>query len=181
MPLLLSDEKVPMRSTAVRAGRYSSVALAVLVGTLGLTGQAHAASKTPCASLKLKFNPAFCGVKSVKYVGEVQGKSAIAEVQGRGPMTLTLTAMETVSNTKSATITVTADAVSGAVGFDVTKSRTKSMSGSWNVPKGKFGTLKAYPLYQRYTFKVYSKLTGGYVGQGTADKAIGYRYQHSAK
>ncbi|MCX4410772.1 hypothetical protein OG840_57175 [Streptomyces sp. NBC_01764] len=155
--------------------------LAVLAGTMGMTGEASAASKTPCRSARLQFNPAFCGIKSVKYHGLAQGKNSIAIVQGRGPMTLTLTAIETVSNTKSATITVSAEPVSAAVGFDVTKSRTKSMAGSWNVPRGKFGTLKAYPLYEDYSFSVYSKITGKDVGKGTARKAIGYRYEHSAR
>ncbi|MGW6255780.1 hypothetical protein [Streptomyces sp. NPDC055085] len=146
-----------------------------------MTGEAGAANREPCRSMRLHFNPALCHVKNVKYHGLVQGKKSIAVVQGRGPMTLTLTAMETVSNTESATITVAAGAVSGAVGFDVTKSRTKSMAGSWNVPRGKFGTLKAYPLYQEYSFNVYSKITGESVGKGTARKAIGYRYKHSVR
>ncbi|MEV7029321.1 hypothetical protein AB0N99_03725 [Streptomyces sp. NPDC093272] len=146
-----------------------------------MTGEAGAASQAPCRSVRLQFNPAYCGFKNVKYQGLVRGKKSIAVVQGRGPMTLTLTAMETVSNTKSATITITAEAVSGAVGFDVTKSRTKSMAGSWNVPRGKFGTLNAYPLYREYSFNVYSKITGKVVGKGTARKAVGYRYEHSAR
>ncbi|MFB7245349.1 hypothetical protein CW362_30045 [Streptomyces populi] len=131
--------------------------------------------------MRLDFNPAFCGIDHVKYHGLVRGKHSIAVVQGRGPMTLTLTAIETVSNSESATITVAAGAVSGAVGFDVTKSRTKSMAGSWNVPRGKFGTLNAYPLYKKYSFNVYSKITGRSVGKGTALKAVGYRYEHSAR
>jgi hypothetical protein len=146
-----------------------------------MTSEASAASRTPCRSARLDFNPAFCGINHIKDHGLVQGKKSIAVVQGRGPMTLTLTAMETVSNTKSASITVSAEPVSAAVGFDVTKSRTKSMAGSWNVPRGKFGTLNAYPLYQEYSFNVYSKITGESVGKGTARKAIGYRYEHSAR
>ncbi|WP_405715899.1 MULTISPECIES: hypothetical protein [unclassified Streptomyces] len=149
----------------------------MFVATMGTAGEAQAVSKRACLSMKGHF--VYCKLKNVKYEGVVQGKKTIAIVQGRGPMTLTLTSIETVSNTKSSTVTVTAGAVSGAVGFDVTKSRTKSMSGSWNVPKGKFGTLKAYPLYKSYSFKIYSKLDGSYVGKGTARKAIGYRYKHS--
>ncbi|MFF3414167.1 hypothetical protein ACFYW9_05635 [Streptomyces sp. NPDC002698] len=121
----------------------------------------------------------WCNIKNVKYVGVKQGKNAIALVKGRGPITLTLTNSETVSNTRSASITVTAGSVSAAVGFDVTKSRTKSMAASWAVPRGKTGTLKAYPLYKTYTFKAYSKLDGSYVGKGTARQAIGYNYTHS--
>ncbi|MGW2340183.1 hypothetical protein [Streptomyces sp. NPDC001661] len=86
-----------------------------------------------------------------------------------------------MSNTKSTTVTVTADSVSAAVGFDVTKTRTKSMAGSWNVPKNKFGSLRAYPLYKSYSFKVYAKAGGGYMGKGTARKAVGYRYSHSVR
>ncbi|MFJ9868517.1 hypothetical protein [Streptomyces sp. NPDC101165] len=173
-----------MRSTSSavsRGARAATVALAVLTGTLGMTGEAGAASRTPCRSMRLDYNPALCGIKSVKYHGLVQGKNSIAVVQGRGPMTLTLTAIETVSNTRSTSITVTAEAVSGAVGFDVTRSRTKSMAGSWDVPRGKFGTLNAYPLYKEYSFNVYSKITGKSVGKGIARKAVGYRYEHSAR
>lgn len=164
-----------------RGIRAAAVALAVLGGTVGMTTEAGAASRTPCATMRLNYNPAVCGINHVKYHGLVQGKSSIAVVQGRGPMALTLTATETVSNTKSASITVAAEPVSAAVGFDVTKSRTKSMAGSWNVPRGKFGTLNAYPLYKKYSFSVYSKITGRSVGTGTALKAVGYRYEHSAR
>ncbi|WP_073862666.1 hypothetical protein [Streptomyces sp. CB01249] len=123
----------------------------------------------------------FCKIKNVKYLGLQTGKNYIALVRGRGPMTLRLSSTETVSNTKSSKFDVTAGAVSVAVGFDVTKSRTKSMSGTWAVPKGKMGTLKAYPVYKAYSFSAYSKLDGKYVGKGVARKAIGYHYTHSAK
>ncbi|MEU5821744.1 hypothetical protein [Streptomyces sp. NPDC047803] len=161
--------------------------LGLVAGTLGMTaGTSSAAAQTSCAA---RYKDDFgrpkahnlCNLKKVKYIGLQTGKSYIAVVQGRGPMTLTLTSMETVSNTKSSKFDVTAGAVSAAVGFDVTKSRTKSMSGSWVVPKKKFGTLKAYPVYKAYSFEAYSRFTGKFVGKGVARKAVGYHYTHSAK
>lgn len=163
-----------------RIGQCLALVLAVPVGVLGVAGEASAAKKS-CLTHANGNTQNWCKVKHGKYLGVVRGKKAIALVQGRGPMTLTLTAIETVSNTRSSTVTVTAESISAAVGFDVTKSRTKSMSGSWNVPRGKFGTLKAYALYKKYSFKVYSKHNGHYEGKGVAYKAIGYRYTHSAR
>ncbi|MFD8739002.1 hypothetical protein ACFV06_29405 [Streptomyces sp. NPDC059618] len=170
---------------AVRVGLNSGVALAVLVGAMAMGGEAHASHQTSCVThitddLGRVHEHNWCNIKNVKYVGIKQGKTAVALAKGRGPITLTLTNSETVSNTKSSTITVTAGSVSTAVGFDVTKSRTKTMAASWAVPRGKMGTLKAYPLYKTYTFKAYSKLDGSYVGKGTARQAVGYAYTHSA-
>jgi len=169
-----------------RAGQRSVVVLALMAGTLGVAaGPSAAAQKTCTAHMKDELGRPkhinMCDIKKVKYLGLQTGKNYIAIVQGRGPMTLTLTNIETVSNTKSDSLDVAAGPVSAAVGFDVTKSRTKSMSGSWTVPKKKFGTLKAYPVYKAYSFKAYSKLGGKYVGKGVARKAVGYEYKHSAK
>jgi len=171
-----------------RTGRGAVVVLAVLAATVGTTAGTSfaAAKKKSCVTHitddfgRVKTHN-WCNVKKVKYLGLQQGKTYIAIVQGKGPMTLTLTSTETVSNTKSSTVTVTAGSVSAAVGFDVTKARTKAMAGSWNVPKGKNGTLVAYPLYKAYSFKAYSKLDGSYMGQGVARQAVGYRYVHSVK
>ncbi|WP_393079349.1 hypothetical protein [Streptomyces sp. LN704] len=170
---------------AARVGLNSGIAIAVLVGAMGMSGEAHASRQTSCVShitddLGHVHEHNWCNIKNVKYVGVQQGKNAVSLAKGRGPVTLTLTNSETVANTRSATITVTAGSVSAAVGFDVTRSRTKTMAASWVVPRGKMGTLKAYPLYKAYTFKAYSKLDGSYVGKGTARQAIGYSYTHSA-
>jgi hypothetical protein len=51
----------------------------------------------------------------------------------------------------------------------------------WDVPKGKFGTLKAYPLQKAYSFEAYSRLDGKYVTKGVARQAVGYRYEHSVR
>lgn len=173
-----------------RVGRSSVVVLAAMASVVGMSaGVSSAATAKKSYSCVHRITDdlgrvktqSLCNIKGVKYLGLQQGKGYIAIVQGRGPMTLTLTAMETVGNTKSSSISVTAGSVTAAVGFDVTKSRTKSMAGSWTVPKGKYGTLKAYPLYKAYSFKAYSKFGGTYMGKGTARKAVGYRYVHSAK
>lgn len=172
--------------SSVRAGRSSVVVLALVAGTLGVAaGPSSAAQKSCAARYKDEFGRPkaynLCNIKKVKYLGLQTGKNYIAIVRGRGPMTLTLTNLETVSNTKSSSFDVTAGPVSAAVGFDVTKSRTKSMSGSWTVPKNKFGTLKAYPVYKAYSFEAYGKFDGKRVGKGVARKAVGYEYKHSVK
>ncbi|MEU9849524.1 hypothetical protein [Streptomyces sp. NPDC047985] len=175
-------------SSFARAGRNSVVVLALVAGTLGMVaGPSSAAQKQKSCAARYKDEFGrpkahdLCNIKKVKYLGLQTGKNYIAIVRGRGPMTLTLTSIETVSNTKSSSFDVTAGAVSAKVGFDVTKSRTKSMSGSWTVPKKKLGTLKAYPVYKAYSFKAYSKFDGKLVGKGVARKAVGYHYTHSAK
>ncbi|AJT66379.3 hypothetical protein T261_4740 [Streptomyces lydicus] len=79
------------------------------------------------------------------------------------------------------TANVDVEAISVGVGFDVTKSRTKRMTGEYQVPKGKYGTLKAYPLYANYSFNVYIVDSSWYRGKGAAKKVIGYCYTHSVK
>ncbi|WP_286256276.1 hypothetical protein [Streptomyces graminofaciens] len=178
-----------MRTIAFgRAGRASVVVLAALMGTIGMAAEPSAAAskqKKCVAKIKKTFGGYktmnFCNIKNVKYIGVQKGKNYVGLAQGKGPMTLTLTSTVTVSNSKSSDISVTAGSVSSAVKFDVTKSRTQAMAGSYTVPKGKFGALKAYPLYKVYSFKAYSKLDGKFVTKGVARKAIGYRYEHSAK
>ncbi|MEW1752248.1 hypothetical protein [Streptomyces angustmyceticus] len=166
----------------LKATQATLLAGVIAAGTLGTAVPAnagpHVAAKPVTATASRPIHP--YKYKHVKYIGKKCGKKLASEARGRGPITLTLTHSASVSNTYSATIGVDIEGISAAVGFDVTKTHTKMMSGAYVVPRGKYGKLKAYPLYSMKSFDTYLKM-GGYLGKGKAYKVIGFCYTHSAK
>lgn len=66
------------------------------------------------------------------------------------------------------------------MGFSVTASQSVGISGSYTVPttisgsKVIRGHLSAYPLYERYSFDIYSG--NAYKGNGIANKYIGVSF-----
>ncbi|MEV0398608.1 hypothetical protein [Actinoallomurus sp. NPDC050550] len=94
---------------------------------------------------------------------------------------MTVTGSRSISNTHSSTVGVDVEGLSAAVGFDVTRTKTWMVSASYVVPRGKYGTLRAHPLYNRKSFKAYWKVGGGYAGKGIAYQVIGICYTHSAR
>ncbi|MBB1256543.1 hypothetical protein H3146_24800 [Streptomyces sp. OF3] len=107
-------------------------------------------------------------VTSKKYEGQRCGLDLIRQVSGNGPQTLTLSISESVSSQWSASVSISAKKVTAGVGFNVTKSFTVTQGTSYSVPKGKYGSIAAYPLYDVYSFK-----TAAPSGQGWAMKPVG--------
>ncbi|GAA1010779.1 MULTISPECIES: hypothetical protein [Streptomyces] len=91
---------------------------------------------------------------NIRSIGTKCGKKVIAEVSGRGKMTLRIDETRSVGTTLSKNISLSKSAISAAVGWDVTKSRSITVSGSKEVPSGKYGTLKAYVKYSGKKFDV---------------------------
>ncbi|WP_433173186.1 hypothetical protein [Actinoallomurus sp. CA-150999] len=187
----MKTRSLPTGRAAVTSSAIIGVALAGILAT-GSTAVAQPVSTagTPVAASAggPAYTPANAGrpihvlkYKHIKTLGKQCGKKVIAEARGRGPITLTLMQSRTVSNTYSSTFGVDVDGLSAAVGFDVTKSRTITVSGSYVVPRHKYGTLKAHPLYKRKSFKIYNKITGAYYGHGTAYQVVGDCFTHTAK
>ncbi|MDU7578638.1 MAG: hypothetical protein E7K43_20820 [Bacillus subtilis] len=71
-------------------------------------------------------------------------------VTGAGKATLTLSKTVTVSNSYTGTLTASKGAVSSAVGFNITSSRSTTASYSVSVPKGKKYTIQYRPVYKKY-------------------------------
>ncbi|MFE0136655.1 hypothetical protein ACFWY6_34595 [Streptomyces sp. NPDC059037] len=94
--------------------------------------------------------------KHVKSIGGKCGKKVIAEASGRGPMTLRIDETRSLSSTFSKSLSINYKALTAAVGWDVTKSRSITVSGSKEVPRGKYGVLKAYTRYSGKMFDVYN-------------------------
>jgi len=111
-------------------------------------------------------------IKNVKYAGEQCGTSSIQHSTGTGPSTLTISVSKAVAATWSSDITVSAGDVSVKVGFSVTKTFTVMDSDALQIPKGKYGYIYAYPLYDLYTFEVWSNF-GTRLGRGAAERPVG--------
>ncbi|WP_405893487.1 hypothetical protein OG272_13965 [Streptomyces sp. NBC_00104] len=93
---------------------------------------------------------------NVRSAGKKCGKKVIAEASGRGRMTLRIDETKSIATTRSKDISLTVQGISGAVGWDVTKSRSITVSGSREVSRGKYGVLAAYTRYSGKKFDVKS-------------------------
>ncbi|MFD9221214.1 hypothetical protein ACFWDI_14640 [Streptomyces sp. NPDC060064] len=93
-------------------------------------------------------------ITDTRYQGQKCGTSLLQQTSGRGKTTLVLTVSKSVSTEWKSEAKIDAKVVSAGVGFSVTKSYTVENQTRYEVPKGKFGTVQAYPLYDLYTFNV---------------------------
>ncbi|WP_149828515.1 hypothetical protein [Streptomyces tailanensis] len=143
--------------------RNSGVGLAAL--TMLLAGTTTAAHAAPTASSNsafatnaqaslVKYNPNL-RAKNVRKVKEKCGKSPIAEASGRGRMTLRIDETRSAGTTYSKKFEINFKQLSHSVGWDITKSRSITVSGAKEVPRGKYGVLKAYTRYAGKKFDVY--------------------------
>ncbi|WP_406003894.1 hypothetical protein [Streptomyces sp. NBC_00829] len=87
-----------------------------------------------------------------KYQGQKCGTGLLQQTSGRGKTTLVMTVSKSVSTEWKSEAKIDASVVSAGIGFSVTKSYTVENQTRYEVPKGKFGTVQAYPLYDLYTF-----------------------------
>ncbi|MFF0202743.1 hypothetical protein [Streptomyces sp. NPDC005017] len=142
-----------------------AVATACLAGTVS-TAQAQSdvsdlsAAAAPAGDVAdPQFAPWLRKLVNVKSAGTKCGKTAIAAASGRGRMTLRIDETRTASSTYSKHIDATYKIISAGVGWDVTKSRSITVSGSKEVPNGKYGTLTAYTKYSGKKFDVQDTTT----------------------
>lgn len=110
-------------------------------------------------------------LKNVRYAGELCGLTKIAKTSGRGKTTLVLTVSKSVSAQVESSVSVTVKVVSAGVGFKVDRTYTVENQTRYEVPRGKYGYVEAYPLYDQYTFNVYKG--GRKKGSGYAMKPVG--------
>ncbi|MCF3176176.1 hypothetical protein IPZ61_23010 [Streptomyces sioyaensis] len=119
-------------------------------------------------------------VKHRQDLGEVCGTKVVSKTSGRGKTTLVLSVDKGVSAEWNAEVKVESEAVSAGMGFGVTKSYTVKNETRYEVPKGKMGTVEAYPLYNLYRAKIYNAV-GIFQGNVTAMKPIGVCFNQWAK
>lgn len=122
----------------------------------------------------------------VRSIGTKCGKTPIAMASGRGKMTLRIDDTRSTGTVLSKHIDASKGVISAGVGWDVSKSRSITVSGSKEVPRGKHGTLTAFVKYSGKKFDVQAML----VPQGdkwiaqrnkTAYKPIGVCFKYSER
>ncbi|MEV5138929.1 hypothetical protein AB0K71_28930 [Streptomyces syringium] len=104
------------------------------------------------------------------YQGQQCGTNVIQQTSGQGKTTLVLTVSKSVSAEWKSEGGISAGVVSAGIGFSVTKSYTVENQTRYEVPRGKFGTVQAYPLYDKYSFNA---TMGGIKKPGWAMKPVG--------
>lgn len=70
---------------------------------------------------------------------------------GWGPGTLSKTVSETRTNSYTGTLSASKSAINAAVGFNISSSKTVTVSYSGNINSGKQGFLQTRPVYKKYT------------------------------
>jgi hypothetical protein len=126
----------------------------------------EAAGGASKSALEIAVNP--------RRTGQVCGTDTVDEVQGLGPMKLSLTSSRAIASTWNSSVSVSPASVSAAVGYSVTDTATYNESGSYDVPAGKYGVLKSHPLYDTYSYDFENIQLGQVVGYGTAQHAVGF-------
>ncbi|ATB30676.1 hypothetical protein [Melittangium boletus] len=99
------------------------------------------------------------------------GLTKLETTSGAGKTTLVMTVEKSVETEVSADVKVEAKFVSAGVGFSVTRKYGVSDQTRYEVPKGKFGTIEAYPLYDVYPITIYK--SGKKAGGGAVMKPSG--------
>ncbi|MEU2781142.1 hypothetical protein [Streptomyces sp. NPDC007110] len=122
----------------------------------------------------------------VRSIGTKCGKTPIAMASGRGKMTLRIDETRSTGSVLSKHIDATSKVISAGVGWDVSKSRSITVSGSKEVPRSKYGTLTAYVKYSGKKFDVEAILLPQgvtWIAQKnkTAYKPIGVCFKYSQR
>ena len=178
------------RHVALRGGLSAATAAILTICLSGASTAAEAQSSTAAGHVaasaqtanKAKFY-AFGRPKHVKSVPEICGKTVIAEASGRGPLTLRIDETSSQSTTYSRSFSVNYESLTAAVGWDITKSRSITISGAKDVARGKYGVLKAYTRYSGKQFDVYrTVIPFERIAKGVkAYKPIGVCYAYTAR
>ncbi|MFD0003333.1 hypothetical protein ACFVJ4_13040 [Streptomyces sp. NPDC127178] len=181
-----------MKSYIARSGAAVAALATCLVG-VGTTAEAqplasnsavdaHHSTEWRSAPVALRGDPLLRQVVNVRSLGEKCGKKPLAVAEGRGRMTLRIDETRSVTSTLSKDIKIDLEGISAGVGWDVTKSRSVTVSGSKEVPHGKYGALRAYTKYSGKKFDVFSGLKGIVIQKdNTAYKPVGVCFKYSQR
>ncbi|MCX4665586.1 hypothetical protein OG453_02665 [Streptomyces sp. NBC_01381] len=148
-----------MQSKLIRRGAAAAALTVGLVGA-GTTGSAHAAQpQTGRATTVTEAAASDDGLArrtaKVRSIGTKCGKKPMALASGPGGMTLSIEETRTRGTVLSKKIDLAKGGISAGVGWDVTRSRSIAIRGTWDVPKKyKRGYLRAYTKYAGKKFNV---------------------------
>jgi hypothetical protein len=117
-------------------------------------------------------------VKNRRYVRTL--KPFVTMVQGNGPTTIAIDITRTVTNSFTASVSVSAKIVTAGVGFNVERSETVAYRSSTTVPNGACWTIRAYNVFFEYSFEVWQEPFIGSdkkIGTGTARDFQGVEFR----
>lgn len=146
----------------------------VIVKRSGIAGDDAQALSTPRRSIYK--------VKNKRYVGEVCGTTKLRKISGAGKTTLVMTIEKGVEAKSSAQIEISKGIISAGMSFDVTKSYTVKDETRFEVPRGRYGFVEAYPLYDKYEGDIYFKFQDRKTGaKAYAMKPVGVCFNQWTK
>ncbi|MFD5737853.1 hypothetical protein ACFWIY_34350 [Streptomyces sioyaensis] len=125
-------------------------------------------------------NGIFPSVKHVKHLGQSCGTKLIQHTSGLGKTTLVMSVEKSVATTVSTEAKIDATYISIGMGWDVTRSYTVKDETRFEVPKGKFGYVQAFPLYEHYRGTAYDQFDIPR-GEVHAYKPVGVCFSEYAK
>ncbi len=115
-------------------------------------------------------------IRNVTFGGSICGSELIRRSSASGPGTLHMSVTNTVPNSYTASVSVSAGVVSAGVGFNVTATESITESYDLTIPAGKIGVIEAHPWKDLYDFEVWEDpwYWWGYkTGDGTAYRVTG--------
>jgi hypothetical protein len=168
--------------------QHGATVVALSMSLLGMAASAQAAPSNKSSNVATAQERSAVAKKlvNVRSLGTKCGKTPIAMASGPGKMTLRIDETRSKGTVLSKHIDASKGVISAGVGWDVTKSRSITVSGSKDVPRGKYGTLKAYVKYSGKKFDVQAWLIPSdnkWIAQKnkTAYKPIGVCFKYSER
>ena len=165
-----------------------AIVAALSMSVLGIGASAQAAPSTKSSNVANIEARAIVAKKlvNVRSLPTKCGTTPIAIASGQGKMTLRIDETQSKGTVLSKHIDASKGAISAGVGWDVTKSRSITVSGAKEVPRGKYGTLTAYVKYSGKKFDVQARLIpegNTWIAQKnkTAYKPIGVCFKYNQR
>lgn len=118
-------------------------------------------------------------LRNVKFEGTICGVQVLHRTSAPGPGRLSLTVTNSVSNSYTATVSLSPATLSASVGFHVTATEPITDSSSLGVPSGGIRYFEAHPLLDHYSFEIWDTPWYGWdrkVGDGIASRVSGICY-----
>lgn len=159
----VSEQRVKLsRQEVLSMGFTDDQGGEIVGGELLFTGGSSAAPKPPLSvsSLPKDGTTSLCRgyyLQSVNFAGSgwYFSNRPIGSGEGWGPRTLNVNVSASVSSEFSATVGVSAGAVSAGVGYTIGATRGVSVSSDITVPSGRYYRHEGYARYDKHTWQVW--------------------------
>ncbi|GGW25335.1 hypothetical protein [Streptomyces xantholiticus] len=155
-------EGIPESSVSADGKFFDPSPNTIVKVTTGSVGADERPNRSDSVSPAPADATAFRFVKNKQYVGQSCGTDVIQQTSGRGKTTLVLTVDKKVDATVKKEISIDLGQISAGMGWDVTKSYGVSNQTRYEVPRGRFGTVQAFPLYDQYVGEVWEGVSGAF-------------------